>query len=135
MQPTNSTIQSPSSPPGWQMNPVLVMLTIVIIAFLMTYFVNSGQYERDGKKVIPDSYQTITKDITLEQLLGTEKSEEGTAAPVSLPQLFKAIPEGIVKQSPLIYMVLFIGGMFGILNKTGANSSEECLVFSIKQGL
>nr|WP_275070150.1 hypothetical protein [Providencia sp. G1(2023)] len=123
MQPTQTTIHSPSPSPGWQMNPVLVMLTIVIIAFLMTYFVNSGQYEREGKKVIPGSYQTITKQVTVDQVLGIEKPAENEAAPVSLLQLFKAIPEGIIKQSPLIYMVLFIGGMFGILNKTGAIES------------
>lgn len=123
MQPTQTTIHSPSPSPGWQMNPVLVMLTIVVIAFLMTYFVNSGQYEREGKKVIPGSYQTITKQVTVDQVLGIEKPAENEAAPVSLLQLFKAIPEGIIKQSPLIYMVLFIGGMFGILNKTGAIES------------
>ncbi len=33
MQPTQTTIHSPSPSPGWQMNPVLVMLTIVVIAF------------------------------------------------------------------------------------------------------
>lgn len=118
MQPTQTI--TPAASPGWQMNPVLVMLTIVIIAFFMTYFVDSGQYERDGKKVVPGSYQVITKDVSFNQVLGTEKPVENEASPVSLPQLFKAIPEGIIKQSPLIYMVLFIGGMFGILNKTGA---------------
>ena len=107
MQPTQTLKQNAS--PGWQMNPVLVMLTIVIIAFLMTYFVESGQYERDGKKVIPDSYQTISKEVNFGQVLGTEKPAENEAAPVSLIQLFKAIPEGIIKQSPLIYMVQCLG--------------------------
>ena len=42
-----------------QINPIIVMLTILALAVCLTYCVDSGQYARDGKLVVPGSYQTL----------------------------------------------------------------------------
>ncbi|NOL51037.1 YfcC family protein [Pelistega suis] len=103
-------------------NPVIIMLLIVIIATLLTFFLPSGQYQRDGKLVVPGSYAQIEKPIEAANIVasGLVETPKGQAAPAGIADMLQAVPEGIAKQSGLIFMVLFIGGMFGILNKSGA---------------
>ena len=48
--------------------------------------------------------------------------------------IFAAIPAGMVKQAPLIFMVMFIGGMFGVLRKTGALDAGIDRVLSATRG-
>ncbi|KIY42381.1 C4-dicarboxylate ABC transporter [Pseudomonas sp. 10-1B] len=117
---------APSSPasnkPSKQLNPALILLSIVFMALAFTYFVDSGQFERKDIAVIPGSYQTLQKDSGLTQLFSVEPrvANAEVARPVSLLEAFTAIPQGIEKRAGLIFMVLFIGGMFGVLNKAGA---------------
>ncbi|SUB33421.1 H+/gluconate symporter and related permeases [[Pasteurella] mairii] len=104
------------------MNPIIIMMLIVIITMVLTFVLPSGEYQRKDKLVIPNSYQVIEKPISVANFVSaslTEK-EKGQAAPVGIADTLQSVPEGIAKQSGLIFMVLFIGGMFGILNKTGA---------------
>lgn len=104
------------------MSPVIMMLLIVIITTVLTFVLPSGQYQREGKLVVPNSYQVIEKPIAAGHLVSASLVEKAKnqAAPVGVADMLQSIPEGIAKQSGLIFMVLFIGGMFGILNKTGA---------------
>lgn len=125
------------------MNPVIMMLSIVVAAMLLTFILPSGKFERKEKLVVPNSYQVLEKPIAFENVISASLTEAGKAAnekpkadasksetpkpkepekaaPVGLADMLQAIPEGIGKQNGLIFMVLFIGGMFGILNKTGA---------------
>lgn len=108
--------------PVKQLNPALILLSIVFMALAFTYVVDSGQFQRKDIAVIPGSYQTLDKDHSISQLFSVEpRSAADTAArPVSLVEAFMAIPQGIEKRAGLIFMVLFIGGMFGVLNKAGA---------------
>lgn len=101
------------------MNPALILFSIVIIAMLMTFFLPSGKYQRDGKLVVPNSFETIPKEITLSSVISSDKKKD-VATPVGIADMFTSIPEGLIKQSALIFMVLFIGGMFGILDKSGS---------------
>ena len=104
------------------MSPVIMMMLIVLITTIMTFALPSGQYQREGKLVVPNSYQTIEKPISATNLVSQSLAtkEKNQAAPVGIADMLQSIPEGIAKQNGLIFMVLFIGGMFGILNKTGA---------------
>lgn len=120
--------------PVRHMNPVLVMISIVVIAVVMTWFIDSGKYQRQGRLVIPNTYQVIEKNNNLGQLIGATPAAEHKASAVSLPQAFMAIPLGIAKQSGLIFMVLFIGGMFGVLNQTGAIDTGLERVLGITNG-
>lgn len=105
-----------------QLNPSLILLAIVFLALAFTYVVDSGQFQRKDIAVIPGSYQTLEKDSSPAQLFATEPRSASAveARPVSLVEAFMAIPQGIEKRAGLIFMVLFIGGMFGVLNKAGA---------------
>ncbi|WJD65111.1 YfcC family protein [Pseudomonas kurunegalensis] len=105
-----------------QLNPTLILLSIVFIALALTYFVDSGRFQRNDIAVVPGSYQVLERDSSLSQLFSVEPrvANADVARPVSLVEGFMSIPQGIEKRAGLIFMVLFIGGMFGVLNKAGA---------------
>jgi len=100
---------------------VIVLLGILLVATALTYLVESGAYQREGRLVVPDSYQTLEKDRSLSHLFDTIRERTpGVAKPVSLIDTLMAIPEGLERMAGLIFMVLMIGGMFGILTHSGA---------------
>ena len=102
-------------------NPAIILLSIVLLAVAFTYVVNSGTFQRQNALVVPGSYQVMEKSHSLTQLFSVEprQANDSVARPVSLVEGFMAIPQGIEKRAALIFMVLFIGGMFGVLNKAG----------------
>lgn len=126
---------APASSPMRQMNPTLVLLFIVLLAVVMTWVLDSGQFQHEGKKVLPGTYQVIDKNFSLGQVMGLGASDSvAQAQPASLIDGFLAIPAGIIKQASLIVMVLFIGGMFGILNEAGAISASLERLLSVTKG-
>ena len=114
-------------------SPTIIMLIIVLIAMSLTYILPSGHFERDGKLVVPNTYQTIEKTYEAKDILVGTGSEEN-AMPVSVLQGLKAVPEGIVEQADLIFMVMFIGGMFGVLSHTGVIDAGLERSLSITKG-
>ncbi|GAB7531153.1 YfcC family protein [Pseudomonas sp. 3A(2025)] len=113
-----STGELPQGQPR-QLNPSLILLAIVFLALIVTYLVDSGQFQRTGIAVVPGSYTTLEKQTSPAQLfaLQARAKDSAQARPVSLVEAVMAIPQGIEKRAGLIFMVLFIGGMFGVLNK------------------
>lgn len=102
-------------------NPIIVLLGILLLAMLLTYVVDSGNYERDGRLVVPGSYEVIEKDSSLTNLFSLHtETPEGTARPVSVVGTLMSIPTGLERMAGLIFMVLLIGGMFGIMTTSGA---------------
>lgn len=111
-----------SSPVGEKksLNPLIILLGILLLAGAMTYFVESGQYERNGRLVIPGSYHAIDKTPSIGDVFRISERNNGEAYAVSAIELLMTIPEGLERGAGLIFMVLIIGGMFGILTKAGA---------------
>ena len=98
-----------------QTNPIVVLLSILVLAAILTYVVDSGSYQRDGRLVVPGSYEVLEKDRSLSNLFSTHNGiEEGVARPVSVTGTLMSIPIGLERMAGLIFMVLLIGGMFGI---------------------
>lgn len=106
---------------------VFILLTGVILACsILTYFVPSGEYERDKKKigtltrtvVIPGTYKEIPKHYSVEGVILGEDKGEG-AEPVSFFGFLSSIPRGMESAADIIFFVFIIGGVFGILQKTG----------------
>ncbi|WP_211461110.1 YfcC family protein [Collimonas silvisoli] len=108
------------------LHPVAMMLLIMLVAIGLTYLLDSGQFQRHAKLVIPGTYQLIPKERDLAALLAaspaadTPVSGPERAYPASLFSAMAAIPAGLAKSAPLVFMIMFIGGMFGVLRKSGA---------------
>lgn len=114
-------------------SPVIVLLGILLLATALTYLVESGRYERDGRLVVPGTYQVLEKDTSPLHLFDTSREVPPEAAhPVSLVGALLAIPAGLERMAGLIFMVLMIGGMFGIVTHSGAvDAGLEKLLHSV----
>lgn len=88
-------------------NSYILLFGIIVLLGLLSYIIPAGSYERqlDPSKgfeyVVADSY------VELER------------TPVTLFELFKAIPAGLMDASDIILFVLIAGGSFGIIQATG----------------
>ncbi|MEI8593692.1 hypothetical protein [Photobacterium sp. Hal280] len=121
------------NPTTKQLNPVIILLFVVLAAVLMTYFIDSGTFQREGKVIVPGTYQVLDKEVSPLNLLGIY-SDGAQAKAVSLLDALVSIPKAIDKQAGMIFMVLFIGGMFGVLNKVGAIETGLERMLSVTKG-
>jgi len=86
----------------------VLLLGGVIVAIALTWVLPAGQYERrtdaaSGRAVVvPGTYARVEP------------------APVGLMPGIMAVPRGIVAGADVILVVLFVGGVFGLLDATGA---------------
>ncbi|CAM8770517.1 C4-dicarboxylate anaerobic carrier family protein [Burkholderia pseudomallei] len=108
-------------PHGKMLHPVVMMIWVLAAAVALTWLVDSGRYARNGKLVVPGTYQVVPKATSLATLVApaVSKSTPQFAMPASLVSAFVAVPGGLVKNAPLIVMVMFVGGMFGVMRRTG----------------
>lgn len=124
---------SDSPKPAQHVNPIVIMMGILLFATGLTYFVESGSFEREGRLVVPGSYQPLQKDVSIVDLFAVPSGDAGEAAPVSLIGTALAIPAGLERMAGLIFMVLIIGGLFGIVTHTGAiDAGLEKLLSSVR---
>lgn len=89
----------------------VLIFCLIVLCGVASYFVPSGTYERQTDsvtgiiQVIPGSYHVIKQTS------------------VSIFQIFKAIPEGMVEVADIIIFILIAGGSFGIIQATGVVNS------------
>ncbi|UHL65444.1 YfcC family protein [Paralcaligenes sp. KSB-10] len=103
------------------LHPVAIMLLIMLFAMALTYVLDSGSFQRQGKLVIAGTYQVIPKARHFSDVLvGAAHSSGKEAAPASLVSTLATIPQGLSQAADLIFMVMIIGGMFGIIRKSEA---------------
>jgi len=128
MQPNEVTITRK------HVNPIIIMLGILLLAMAMTYLFESGEYQRNGRLVIPGTYQALEKNPSFADLFKTSHEvSPGQAEAVSVTGAVLAIPEGLERMAGLIFMVLIIGGMFGVLQESGAiDAGLEKLLHSVR---
>ncbi len=115
-------------------NPIIIMLGILLLAMLMTYLFESGEYQRNGRLVIPGTYQVLEKHPAFSDLFKMpHEAVPGQARAVGVGGALLAIPEGLERMAGLIFMVLIIGGMFGVLHESGAiDAGLEKLLHSVR---
>ena len=102
------------------LDPVIMMLVVLAIAIALTWIVPSGSFQRTAGKVVPGTFHVIPKTIAPRFLIQSDRSTDKAAYPVSASALVTAQPAGMKQSAGLIFMILFLGGMFGILRASGA---------------
>lgn len=117
-----NTADAPGSKSHGRLHPVLIALAVMLAAALLTHLIPAGKFQREGKHVVPGTYQVIPKERGLAALWSPSvpKANESPAHAAGAVSLFAAIPSGFVAQAPLIFMLMFAGGTFGVLRATGA---------------
>lgn len=99
----------------------VMMLLIITSAVALTWVVPSGEFSRTDEGVVePGTYRLIPKEYSADAVLGRGEAREGTARPASPTAIVSTIPRGMEAAASLIFMIMFIGGMFGVLSATGA---------------
>ena len=106
---------------------VFVILTsVILIGSLLSYIIPSGNFNREVKTVssvkktlvIPGTYTEIPKHYSAKGII-VDDDIEGYASPVSLLEFLTSIPRGMEEAADIIFFIFIIGGVFGILQKTG----------------
>lgn len=103
---------------------LVMMLLIISAAVALTWIVPSGRYDRTpAGLVVPGTYRVVPKDYGAGLLHGPGPAaarDPGRAVPASPLAIVTSIPAGMVGAASLVFMIMFIGGMFGVLQETGA---------------
>lgn len=84
----------------------IILFSFIILVSVLSYIVSVGEYSRipgpEGRMVLdPNSYHQILQ------------------SPVTLLQVFTAIPQGIVDAGWILVLTFCVGGAFGVISKTG----------------
>ena len=108
---------------------VFILLTTIILIFsLLSYIIPSGEYNTETVKLsggsektvlVPGTYHKLNKDISLKGLFVQEPNSKNGVTPVSLMGFLSSIPYGMEKAAGIIFFIFIVGGVFGILEKTG----------------
>lgn len=106
---------------------VFVLLTLIIfICSLLTYIIPSGKFEREERYVegikrtliIPNTFEEIPKHYSIKNVI-IDENEKGKSSPISLMGFLSSIPKGMEKSADIIFFIFIIGGVFGIIQRTG----------------
>ncbi|MFC2948072.1 YfcC family protein [Virgibacillus sediminis] len=105
----------------WEMPDTYVILFIVLLmAVAATYFVPAGTFERevvDGvEKVMPDTFSYVDKN------------------PAGFMDIFLALQSGMVQSASIIFLVLFAGGAFEVIERSGAINGGILRAVNITKG-
>ncbi|MBR0171724.1 MAG: YfcC family protein [Lachnospiraceae bacterium] len=102
-------------------NPMLFLVVILLVVAVLSYIIPAGSYERvydevtERELVDPDSYHAVDRN------------------PTSPFFLLMSVTLGMQNAAYIIFFLLIIGGMFAILNATGAiNNGMANVVRSMK---
>lgn len=103
-------------------NPMLFLVAIILIVAVASYIVPAGSYDRvydaatDREIVDPNSYHSVDRN------------------PVTIFQLLMSVTLGLQNAAYIIFFLLIIGGMFAILNGTGAINAGMANVVRTMKG-
>jgi uncharacterized ion transporter superfamily protein YfcC len=102
-------------------HPIVMMILIIAAAVVMSWLIPSGQFNRaPNGHVLPGTYQEIPKQYSLETFLWPHHSTPAVAYPADIGSVATSIPAGMTAAAGLIFMIMFLGGMFGVLRASGA---------------
>ncbi|MGL5714419.1 MAG: YfcC family protein [Paraclostridium sp.] len=97
-----------------------IIFGLIVVVAILTWFIPSGEFIREeinGRMtVIPGTYKTVESN------------------PQGITDILKAPMNGFINAAEVVGFVLFVGGAFGIVNKTGAIENGICQVVNKLQG-
>jgi uncharacterized ion transporter superfamily protein YfcC len=81
---------------------LVLIFAMIVVAQLATYLLPAGQYEREGRRVLPGTFEYVEAE--------------------ALPWYgaLTAIPGGLEEGAEIIFLVFIVGGVIGVIKATGA---------------
>ncbi len=102
-------------------HPIVMMILIITAAVLLTWIIPSGLFDRaPNGHVLAGTYHEIPKQLSADALLLPHRSTPHLAWPAPVVAVALSIPAGMTAAAGLIFMIMFLGGMFGVLRASGA---------------
>ena len=107
---------------GKTLNPILFLVAIMVIVSVASYFVPAGSYDRvfveavNREIVDPASYHAVERN------------------PIGIFTLLISVTQGMQRAAGIIFFLLIVGGMFAILEGTGAIKSGMANVVRAMKG-
>jgi uncharacterized ion transporter superfamily protein YfcC len=83
-------------------NSLVLIFGLIVVAQMMSYVLPTGEFERDGKRVVPGTYHEVDVD------------------PLPWHAFLTKIPKGLEKGAEIIFFVFIVGGVIGVVRSTGA---------------
>ena len=81
---------------------LILLFGLIVVAQLATYVLPAGEFERDGRQVVPGSYHEVD------------------AEPLPVATFLTAIPSGLAAAQDIIFFVFIVGGVIAVIRATGA---------------
>jgi len=97
---------------------LVLILAMVVLAQFATLVLPAGEFQREGRAVIPGTYERLP-EVELAADDGWLSTPVGRVV-WALPAALLAIPRGLEAGADIIFFVFLIGGVIGIVRKTGA---------------
>lgn len=95
-----------------------IMFIFLILAAIASYLIPAGQFETQSSESGPDTIVPGTYEVI-------------ESNPAGIIDIFSAIVTGLTSTSDLIFLVLIIGGVFGVIEKTGAMDAMMSKVIKV----
>lgn len=89
-------------------NALVIMLGVILLAWVLTFVIPAGTYQR-----LPDSDTGRTAVVA-------GSFARADAEMLTVLDLFRAVPEGLIDQASLIALIFLLGGGFYVIEKSGA---------------
>ena len=80
---------------------LILIFGMIVLAQIASYLLPSGQFEREGREVLPGTYAAVE------------------AEPLPWHAFLTTVPRGMMEAGDIIFFVLIIGGVLGIVRATG----------------
>jgi len=95
---------------------LVLIFAMIVIAQVATLVLPRGEFQREGRSVVPGTYQRLVDGE------GDERAAGSAAVGVLriVPDALLAIPRGMEAGADIIFFVFLIGGVIGVIRKTGA---------------
>ena len=107
---------------------VFALLTgVIFFCCILTYILPSGSFERQERTaggltrtmVVPGTFETLEKHYSFKGIFLPDHVD-GKASPASVLDFLASIPRGMESAADIIFFIFVLGGVFNILQKTGA---------------
>ena len=81
---------------------LVLIFAMILVAQLLGYVLPPGEFEREGRRVIPGTYHPVE------------------AEPLAWHSFLTKIPKGLEEGAEIIFFVFIVGGVIGVVRATGA---------------
>ena len=104
------------------LNPMLLLVIVVVLCAVLSYVIPAGTYER------------VVDPVTEQEVVDPNSFTLIERTPTTPFQLLQSLTLGLQNAAYVIFFLLIIGGMFAILNGTGAINAGIANVVRKMQG-